>query len=214
MRKNILGHQGFWIPGVHPLTLITQPSWPRLACKRPISLEQESGSLQTKPGGHQHRLAPCSEWTLHTIPLHFAVMPNPPLPLGTVLNTEHGTLNLSASHPEIPTSALNTSHIYCAACGCSPSLTSHLHWAAGHHKLWCGTQLLMAGEVPELGGHGDGSWLGSTLGDLCSPATPWWELNTKRRAWAVLCVPPSSQRPGTLWSSSPWTSADLWGRGR
>lgn len=35
-------------------------------------------------------------------------------------------------------------------------LSPHLPWAAGHHKLWCGPQLLTAAEVPGQGGSG---WL-------------------------------------------------------
>lgn len=121
------------------------------------------------------------------------MIPNPPW---YHAHTEHGRLNLSASYPGPPTPALNASHIYRAARGCSPCLSPQLHWAAGHHELRRATQLLTAGEVPGQRGHWDGSRQGSTPGGLCSSPTTWWELNTnKSRAWGVLCVPPSSQRP-------------------
>lgn len=122
-------------------------------------------------------------------------MPNPHSP-GYPAHTEHGRLHLSAPHLSSLPQPFRP-HTFTVQClpalpVTSPSLGT---WSPPA-LVW--SQLLTPGEVPGQGGSGVApGWQSS--GCLCSPATPRWKLN-KSRAWAALYLPPSSQRPDTLWS--------------
>lgn len=194
-----------WIAGVYPLTLVTQ--WPHLGCKRPPAwsrnrshFRQNLEATSTKwllVLGEPHTRDTCTLlWCLtHTL-------------LGTML-----TLSMAHSICLHPTWAPSLSPPGLTGLLCSACLpVTSPHWAAAHHKLWCGPQLLTPGEVPGQGGSGVAPGWQNT-GCLYSPATPRWKPN-KSRAWAALYVPPSSRRPGTLWSCSPWSPSELWDRSK